>query len=149
MCLCQSNMKAPTVLQSKNRAEKALFVFAPFNRQDSSIKWPTVVLLCECMCACFPKPSVGSCNTLLLTGRADDRLWAHLKKADVVGMNGTRASCTLGIKNNGLFLFAFYLFLIRAWNPSCTCGQPLSSARNLNLLSTIHWGQTEGIVSLS
>lgn len=35
VCLCQSNMKAPTVLQSKNRA---LFVFALFNRQDSSTK---------------------------------------------------------------------------------------------------------------
>lgn len=48
VCLCQSNMKAPTVLQSKNRA---LFVFALFNRQDSSTKWPPV-----CVRMFFPTP---------------------------------------------------------------------------------------------
>lgn len=50
MCLCQSNMKASSVIQFKNRAEKAVFVFVPFSRQDSSTKWLTVVLLCECAC---------------------------------------------------------------------------------------------------
>lgn len=32
VCLCQSNMKAPTVLQSQNRAEKALFVLFSIDR---------------------------------------------------------------------------------------------------------------------
>lgn len=45
--LCHSKMKAPSVLQSKNRAEKALFVgFFPLNRQDNPTKWTTVVPLC-------------------------------------------------------------------------------------------------------
>lgn len=53
--LCQSNMKAPSVLQSKNRQKKEPIVFACFNRQDSSRKWPTDLVVSE---SAFPKTYV-------------------------------------------------------------------------------------------
>lgn len=51
MCLCHSNMKVPSVLHSKNRAEKALFVFFfPLQQTGQSRK---VADCCASVCACM------------------------------------------------------------------------------------------------
>lgn len=62
--LCQSNMKAPSVLQSKNRQKKEPIVFACFNRQDSSRKWPTDLVVSE---SAFPKTYVQARDRQLET----------------------------------------------------------------------------------